>query len=244
MKPIILPLSLSSVYLIPCQNGFLQVDTGYERDYGRYRQQLEQAGVLLQDVKYLLLTHHHDDHAGFLNDITRDTDLTIIAHEQACALLRTGANDKSRGGGYINHFVKRIADVKMRLDPQWTLTFPPFALRTQDRLVTGDDNYLLRQLGVAGKILYTPGHCIDHLALVMDTGEVFCGDAAASFPLWAGVKYCAVFMTDMEESYRSWQKMLDAGGTVFYPAHGKPFPANKLSRHMGQVRTAELVRFF
>jgi glyoxylase-like metal-dependent hydrolase (beta-lactamase superfamily II) len=140
--------------------------------------------------------------------------------------------------------VKRIADVKMRLDPQWTLTFPPFELRAQDVLVSGDDNQILRQLGIAGRILYTPGHCVDHLSIVLDSGEVFCGDAAASFPLWAGIKYCAVFMTDMEESYRSWQKLLDAGGKVIYPAHGRPFSADKLRQHLGQIPTRKLVKFF
>jgi glyoxylase-like metal-dependent hydrolase (beta-lactamase superfamily II) len=244
MKPVAIPLSISTIYLIPCRGGFLQVDTGYYRDYGRYRRQLKHAGIPLSDVKYMLLTHHHDDHAGFLNEITRDTALTVIAHEKARALLQTGANDRTRGGGYINSFVKRIADVKMRLDPQWTLTFPPFEMRAHDVLIGGDDEQVLRQLGIAGRILYTPGHCIDHLALVLDSGEVLCGDAAASFLLWAGVKYCAVFMTDMEESYRSWQKLLDAGGKVFYPSHGKPFSANKLRQHMGRVRTNELVRFF
>ncbi len=29
MKPIILPLSMSSVYLLPCKGGYLQVDGGY-----------------------------------------------------------------------------------------------------------------------------------------------------------------------------------------------------------------------
>lgn len=244
MKPIAIPLSISTIYLIPCRAGFLQIDTGYDRDYGRYRRELARAGLQVSDVKYLLLTHHHDDHAGFLNDLTHDTALTVMAHERAPALLLTGVNDKTRGGGYVNRFVKRVADVKMRLDPQWTLTFPPFELRAHDVLVSADDDRLLRQLDVAGKILYTPGHCIDHLSVVLDSGEAFCGDAAASFPLWANIKYCAVFMTDMEESYRSWQKLLDAGAQTIYPAHGRPFPAERLKKHMGQITTSQLVKFF
>jgi len=37
----------------------------------------------------------------------------------------------------------------------------------------------LRGLGMAGQLLYTPGHCIDHIAIVLDSGEAFCGDAVA-----------------------------------------------------------------
>jgi hydroxyacylglutathione hydrolase len=244
MKPIVIPLSLSRIYLLPCREGYLQVDTGYDRDYPLYRGNLARAGVRLQDVKYLVLTHHHDDHSGFLNELTRDTSVVIIAHEKARDLLRAGQNDKTRGGGYINHFIKFVAGIKMRFDPHWTLTFPPFELREEDILVSGDNHPILRSLGIPGRLVYTPGHCIDHLSIVLDSGEVFCGDAASSFLLWAGLKYCTLFMTDMEESYRSWQKLLDAGGKIIYPAHGRPFPASRLGQYMGKIQTRKLVMFF
>ena len=244
MKPIILPLSMSSIFLIPCQGGYLQVDTGYEHDYPVYRRNLARLGIALENIQYLVLTHHHDDHAGFLNELTRDTSITIIAHEQGDVLLKGGKNDKTRGGGYINGFIKLVADLKMRLDPHWTLTFPPFTLRESDILLAGDDNQLLRQLGIAGQILYTPGHCVDHISIVLDSGEAFCGDSAANFLLWAGTRYCTVFMTDMDEAYRSWQKMLDAGAQVIYPAHGRPFSADKLRQSMGRIKTNALAKFF
>jgi len=243
-KPIRIPLSMSSVYLLPCQNGYLQVDAGYEHDYPRYRRNLARAGIRLDSIHYLLLTHHHDDHAGFLNQLTRDAEVTIIAHEQATALLEGGQNDKARGGGYVNSFIKLAAGVKMRLNPRWTLTFPPFTLRESDIRVSGDDDQALRRLGVPGRVLYTPGHCIDHIAIVLDSGEAFCGDAAASFLLWAGTRYCTVFMTDMQAAYCSWQKMLAAGAQVIYPAHGRPFSSNKLRQNMGRIKTEDLAKFF
>lgn len=240
----IISLSMSRVFLIPCRDGYLQVDGGYDHDYPIYRNNLARAGVNLESIRCLLLTHHHDDHAGFLNDLTRDAQVTIIAHEQAAGLLKSGQNDKTRGGGYVNTFIKFIAGLKMRLDPRWTLTFPPFTLRESDILVTGDDNQLLRQLGIPGQILYTPGHSIDHLSIVLDTGETFCGDAAANFLVWAGTHYCTVFMTDMDEAYLSWQKMLNTGAQIIYPAHGRPFPAEKLRQNMGFFQTDSLVKFF
>lgn len=244
MKPIIIPLSMSSVFLLPCQDGYLQVDAGYEHDYPIYRKNLAKAGVRLENLRCLALTHHHDDHAGFLNELTRDAAITIIAHKQAEALLKTGKNDRTRGGGYINGFIKLAAGLKMRFDPRWTLTFPPFTLREQDILLAGDDDQVLRGLGLAGQVLYTPGHCVDHIAIVLDHGEAFCGDAAASFLLWAGTHYCTVFMTDMEAAYHSWQKMLDAGAQIIFPAHGRPFPADRLRQNMGRIQTKALARFF
>jgi glyoxylase-like metal-dependent hydrolase (beta-lactamase superfamily II) len=244
MKPTAIPLSMSSVFLLPCQGGYLQVDTGYEHDYPVYRKNLAKAGIALESIHYLALTHHHDDHAGFLNELTRDAEITIIAHEQAKALLKTGKNDKTRGGGYVNGLIKLVAGIKMRFDPHWTLTFSPFALREKDILLSGDDNQVLRRLGVAGQVLYAPGHCIDHIAIVLDSGEAFCGDAAANFLQWAGTRYCTVFMTNMDEAYCSWQKMLDAGAHTVYPSHGRPFSAEKLRQNMGRIKNADLAAFF
>jgi glyoxylase-like metal-dependent hydrolase (beta-lactamase superfamily II) len=244
MKPIVVPLSMASVFLIPCAGGYLQVDTGYRHDYPVYRRRLARAGISVRDIRYLFLTHHHDDHAGFLNELAHDTSVTIIAHELAAPLLQSGKNDTSRGGGYVNGFIKRVAGLKMRLDPRWTLTFPPFTLRESDLLLPGDDDRILRQAGVAGRVLYTPGHSIDHISLVLDSGDAFCGDAAASFLLWAGTHYCTVFMTAMDQAYRSWQGMLEAGTRIIYPAHGRPFPSERLRRNMGRIKTADLTGFF
>jgi glyoxylase-like metal-dependent hydrolase (beta-lactamase superfamily II) len=241
---ITLPLSLTSVFLLPLPGGYLQIDAGYQRDYPRYRRNLAKAGINIERIRYLLLTHHHDDHAGFLNELTRDAPVTIIAHEQSRALLAGGKNDRSRGGGFINGFIKLIASVKMRLDPRWTLTFPPFHVRQSDFLLSGDDDQLLRRLGIAGCILYTPGHCFDHFVVVLDSGEAFCGDAAANFLNWAGTGWFPVFMTDMEQAYQSWQKMLDAGAQRIYPAHGHPFLSGKLRQNMGRIPTHTLARFF
>lgn len=240
MKTISLPLSISTVYLLPCQGGYLQIDTGYTRDYPLYLKKLAQAGVKLTEIKYLLLTHHHDDHAGFLNELTQATDVIIMAHEQAKALLKSGQNDRTRGGGWVSGRIKLFMDVLTRLGPPGNSIFPPFELRATDWLVSGDEPQLLQRVGLAGKILYTPGHCIDHLALALEDGNVYCGDAASSFLLPAGAQYCGVFMTDMEACYQSWQKILAAGARQLYPGHGQPFPAEKLRQNMHRIRTSDL----
>lgn len=243
-RPIILPLGISNVYLIPCVGGYIQIDTGYETNYNGYKNLLMMADVKLNEIRYLFLTHHHDDHAGFLNELTSEADLTIIAHTKAKSLLETGMNDKTSGGGYINGIIKVLAGIKMRFDPRWTLTFPPFSLRETDILISADDDQLLRKIGVEGRILTTPGHCADHIAIVLDNGDTFCGDAASSFLLPFGTRYATLFMTNMEDAYRSWQKMMDARAKTIYPSHGKPFSMEKLKDNMGRFKTEDLIRFF
>ena len=70
-------------------------------------------------------------------------------------------------------------------------------------LVDGDNCELLRKIGVPGDILYILGHPIDHQVLLLDSGEVICGDAAANMLLFAGSRYFPVFITDIEAAYQS-----------------------------------------
>jgi len=68
VKPIIIPLSMSSVFLLPCPGGYLQVDAGYQHDYPAYCRNLPRAGIALESVRYLLFTtiwensHENDQH--------------------------------------------------------------------------------------------------------------------------------------------------------------------------------------
>lgn len=244
MTPLIIPLSLSNVYLLACEDGYLQIDTGYQKDYSLVREKLNELDISISLIKYVFLTHHHDDHAGFLNEITRDCDCKIIANKLSVDLLKTGQNDKTRGGGYVNRLVKVVADIKMLFDKQWTLTFPPFEIRDFDLLIDDDNTTLLNQLGINGKILYTPGHCVDHQTIILRDGTTFCGDAASSFPLFLGTRYSTLFMTNMEQSYQSWKKIIDSGSKLIYPSHGKPFAVRKLQDNIGKIKTSKLVKFF
>ena len=47
------------------------------------------------------LTHHHDHQAGCLNELFHDPVVTIIAYEQAGALLKSGNRDKTHGKEYV-----------------------------------------------------------------------------------------------------------------------------------------------
>jgi len=58
-------LGWTHCYLLKCTGGYLLIDTDYPKYYARFEKKLANLGVKTSDIKYLLLTHHHDDHAGF-----------------------------------------------------------------------------------------------------------------------------------------------------------------------------------
>ena len=244
-EPITLKQEQTASYLFEGAGGFLQVDTGYAGDYEAYRRSLEKHGIAPADVRYLLLTHHHDDHAGYLNELTRDNpDIRIIAHAGSRALLAQGRNDTSNGGGLLNRRIYALFRLKQILTPGWDLTFEPFELRDRDIAFEGRSMRLPEETGLDGLVLHTPGHTSDSVSLLFDDGRLFCGDLAANFLNWAGAHHATLFNENMEELYASWRAVLEAGARRIYPAHGAPFDATVLEREMGRHRSEDLVRFF
>ena len=64
-------LSKTNCYLFSLEQGYLLVDCGYEKDEELFIARLKSLSVDIDDIKYLLLTHHHDDHSGLTNVLTQ-----------------------------------------------------------------------------------------------------------------------------------------------------------------------------
>jgi hypothetical protein len=56
------------------------------------------------------------------------------------------------------------------LNPDWDLTFPPLELRKDDIIVKDDNREILKQIGIDGTILYTPGHT-NHWLILQNKGN-------------------------------------------------------------------------
>ena len=56
-------------FLIPFDTGFILVDTGYAGGFPRFKKKLEKHHIRPEQIIFVFLTHAHDDHAGFLNEV-------------------------------------------------------------------------------------------------------------------------------------------------------------------------------
>jgi glyoxylase-like metal-dependent hydrolase (beta-lactamase superfamily II) len=137
-----------------------------------------------------------------------------------------------------------LARLKRRVTPAWDFRFPPYRLRTDDIVVHGSrDETTLRRLGVQGAVIASPGHTVDSISVLLDSGDAFVGDAAANFLGFAQTRHCVVFVTDLDEYYRSWQRLIEAGARTIHPAHGRAFGVERLRRDMWRNPRAGLVPF-
>lgn len=52
----------TNCFLLRTKNGYLLIDTSFPEKYGIFVEELEKRNIKLAEIKYLLLTHYHDDH--------------------------------------------------------------------------------------------------------------------------------------------------------------------------------------
>ena len=246
-----LKLSVTNCFLVEAGDRYVLVDTGYEDDWDVFRTRLNEAGVELIQISHLILTHHHDDHCGLVHHILQENDSIRVVMSQLCTeLIRTGKNDRTHGGGFLNRRVALLLELR-RLYISLLLkkviakgkgfTFPPYQLRDCDIVVTGDTR--LREIGIPldGTIIETPGHTVDSVSILFDDGDCLIGDAAANFLQFAGTKYCVIFITDMGAYYESWEKVIAAGALRIFPAHGEPFGVDKLKTNLWKNKAENIV---
>ena len=231
-----IPVSFTRAYLLPCDGGYLLVDTSYEGRFEEFVRKLNREGIEISEIKYLFLTHHHDDHSGLVRELRAANDhLTLITHERSLPALKSGEPDP--GDRPLNRCVGVLVFLFNQLFKEkrdWS--FPPVDVREGDRVITVDDHELLPSIGVDGKILHTPGHTDDSISIVLSDGRAFVGDLAMDLLSFCGCRYRPIYVTDLDEVFESWQKILDHGATEIYSSHAKkPFSAGELSESMRKL---------
>jgi glyoxylase-like metal-dependent hydrolase (beta-lactamase superfamily II) len=253
MDVIPIKLSVTNCFLLKTGERYVLIDTGYEEDWELFRAEIKKTSVELSQISHIILTHHHDDHCGLLHDILRENASIRVVMSRLCKeLIAKGENDQTHGGGLLN---KRVAwlirrkqsylsvILKKKIDKEKNLKFTSYIVRDCDILIDGDTR--LRDIGIPldGKIIATPGHTVDSISILFDDGDCLPGDAAASMLGFAGTKNCVIFICNMDEYYKSWRKIIAEGAKRIYPAHGKPFPVEKLKTNLGKNKARNLVAY-
>ena len=97
-------------FLVSFDEGYILIDTGYEGGFGRFQKKLKKANITPKEIKYIFLTHAHDDHAGFLNEVLAVTDAKVILHPKAIEGLKRRQNSFEGGcSSALAHYLKAMS---------------------------------------------------------------------------------------------------------------------------------------
>lgn len=207
------------------------IDVYYPGYYAKFEKKLAKTGIAVSEIKYLFLTHHHDDHAGFAAELVRHTGCRVIAHRNALSALKQG---KYEGAAKP---VNRRVQITLSCYALYyglfhkDLTFPPVTLTERDIVIDGDNDEFLKGIGIDGVVLQTPGHTSkkDSISILLSDGSAFVGDISMNFLQWTGIGKRPIYIDDINTVYESWRKLRERGARVIYPSHGRPFSATELA---------------
>ena len=212
-------MGITSCYIIQ-DEGTILVDSGQPDKLKNLSRGMQKLGINTQEISLIINTHGHFDHVGSAADIQNITGAQIAMHDLDKECLENSVNRAITG---VNTWGCIVAWLSERYDPS------PITVAKVD-IALGDEEFSLAPFGISGKVLYTPGHTLGSVSVLLDSGNAFVGDLAMNgipFHFRPGLP---IFAEDLELVKRSWRLLLDQGAKVIYPGHGKPFRADIISR--------------
>jgi hydroxyacylglutathione hydrolase len=221
----ILPMHMVNAHLIIGPDGVVLVDAGLPGSEGKIERALARENRKLRDIKLIVVTHAHVDHAGSAAMLRELSGAPILAHEgDAKHYSREAPMTFCPTGWFGRLFIKT------------PLMFEPYVAFEPDMLVAKDDRIDLNRYGLPGTVRHTPGHTAGSISIQLASREALVGDLVASGILLGGIVRTGhairpPFEDDPHRVAHELFKLLDAGVQKFYMGHGGPLDATEVRRH-------------
>lgn len=142
----------TNYYVIGSGKNRLLVDVGWPGTVGKLLANLKRKGIALDEIRYLLATHYHPDHAGLVQELKNKGVRLMVAEGQR----------------------ESIPALKQWMKPE--MHYVDIDLRDNTAVTLSESRAFLANLELAGEVVSTPGHSDDSVSLVLDSGDAFTGD--------------------------------------------------------------------
>lgn len=212
----------TNCFVVKGDHAALLVDAGFPNHENHFFRQIRRLGIQPGDIRLIVATHGHADHVGSLQALKNHTTARVAVHQADSHLVRHGivvVPPAVTAWGQFLSLVFRTFSFLGRFQP------------VEPEIIV-EREFSLEVFGIPGRIIPTPGHTAGSVSVILKSGEAFVGDLAVNaFPMGMGLGIPALAQ-NVQDIYASWEKLLSAGVTTIYPAHGTPFPAERLKRKL------------
>lgn len=190
------------------------VDTGTRKAEDLVCAGIRELGKEIEDIRLLLLTHHHLDHVGTAGVWKRVSNAQVAVHDADADVLAGRERRKGKGVGIRARILVTFAGIFAR-----TLSVPPLE---PDRRLGG--NEVLDLQGLPTQVIHAPGHTLGSCAFDLPSeGVLFAGDAVTGR---GGTAEPPWFVEDAEAATASFARLVAMHRPVLCPGHGDPIRRN------------------
>jgi glyoxylase-like metal-dependent hydrolase (beta-lactamase superfamily II) len=158
-----------NAYLVLGKRELTLIDTGLPGGALAIADAIVRVGRRTDELRHIVLTHCHVDHAGSAASLTRMAPASVSMHAEDARLAREGRclRPLQAGGGRGRLIRPLLATVPKRVEP----------VTVEHELADGDE----LPYGGGLRVVHTPGHTAGHVSLLApEAGVVFAADAAAN----------------------------------------------------------------
>ncbi len=212
-----------SAYLVTHKGAAMLVDTGIPGGCRTLKKAIAKAGVTPDNLRLIVLTHAHYDHAGCAAKLRHDYNAPLLCTATEATHLVAGTTPFPHG---LNPYARVITAAGRKILGN-RRQFEPCSAD-----VTIENTFRLENYGFAGILMPFPGHSAGSLAVIFDSGEVFIGDGAFNIFPSAVVPPLADSTSLLLES---WNKLLSYDFHTVYPGHGRHFTREKLEKSLPKL---------
>jgi glyoxylase-like metal-dependent hydrolase (beta-lactamase superfamily II) len=221
----ILPLGMVNAHLVRAPGGCILVDAGIpgsERKIGRV---LARHGLSFADIKLIVVTHAHTDHAGSAARLRSLSGAPILAHEADADFYSRKRPMTFCSTGLVG-----------RLFIRTPLPHQPYEGFVPDIMMRDGDEMQLSDFGVDGVVRHTAGHTPGSIAVELASHDALVGDLVASGILIGGLAFTGhairpPFEDDPARVSCELEGLVQRGAQRFHMGHGGPLGAGEVTRH-------------
>lgn len=226
----ILPFRIVNAHLVCTDAGVLAVDAGLPDSLDRFSRALDRVDKTLRDIRCIVVTHAHVDHAGGAQALHAASGAPIVAHASERAYLRGEAPMQFCCTGCVGRLFYRTP-----------LVHQCYAAVEPDVEIAAGGALDLRPFGFAGVVRHAGGHTCGSLSVELASGDALVGDLLASGIGIGGVARLShairpPFEDDPARVATEIDRIVAGGGRRFHLGHGGPVGAPEACRHADRLR--------
>src|SRR3989441_811092 len=229
--PIPFPLQTVNMYALVGNHGWTLVDTGMGMPEARtaLTAALQKAGLSIDTLDTIVLSHHHPDHVGLSGELQEHSGATVYMHSIDAASIQViwagtmPDRFKHVSRFFLQHGLPQTELWFTQVEPglrQYIIRVPP-----PEAITTVEDGAYIDLVGERFRVIWTPGHSDGHICLFRERDGVFFAADHVLPRITPNIGLYSEYerTNPLGDYLDSLRKVSPLPASIVLPGHGEPF---------------------